>query len=771
MKNFKISAYFIFVLFFILGLVIMGRMVSLAIGKGKYYRGEIDNDKEVIIDDRTFKIETNSISGSRGSISSDDGTVLLSNVFVYDLYWCPSYVGKKNDSLFMSNLDTLIRVFNRINPKISIETYNKIIKKEYLDYKIAYENAVEQTESKDNKVKKEGYQRLSDLRKKQVQIKVSNVSRTNEWVRQKDIDEIDSLFAAWKGNDKFKGGCKKDRRDVRRQLASGCPQSILGMFETKAAKNKTDSIIFSRGIEGYYDSLLKGEAITYRILKVNNEVVRLKENKYLSPNNGCNIETTVNTDIQRVVKNALEKQLLETRAAWGCAIVMEVESGEIKAICNLDRVGSSYVERTDHATTEQYEPGSTFKLMTLLAALESKKVDTNTIVNCEKGHFSLKRAFAISDNNGMFDAAQKSYSDISAYLLALTKMNLDKDLKIETAQAQIPILKPITKEKTDFMRITHGYSIKIPPVYMLAYYNAVANNGVFVKPTLIKSINCPNKQKIIQQKQVINNAICSPEVIAKAKECLENVVTEGTAKRALDGRYLECVKSFRDNGDKRDIRDKGDDRDERYMCRPLVAGKTGTAYIYIESAKKYSNRLESSHPYHDVKNSSFIGYFPSHKPKYTCLVMISGTTLSGGVIAAPVCREIAEKIDIHDSEIELSKSKSNIKKNIPDCKIACAKDINVIYSGLCVDLETLGTSGTLGTNDFISISKKDNDDVDISAKQIKNLSELHNANAKDAAYILEKWGYDVSIRGKGKVEDIQIAEVRGRKKAIITLKN
>ena len=725
----------------------MVRIASLVIGKGKYYRGEID--QEIIIDNRTFKIETNTISGSRGSISSDDGTVLLSNVFVYDLYWCPSYVGRKNDSLFLSKVDSLISIFHRINPKISVESYNRIVKKEYSDYKIKYDKALELTKSKDNKVKKEGYQKINNLRKIQIQIKVSNVSRTNEWVRQKDIDQIDSLFAGWKTNTKFRGGCKKDRRDVRRQLAGGCPKSILGVFETKSNKNKTDSIVFKRGIEGYYDSLLRGEALTYRILKVNNEIVRLKENKYLSPNNGCNIETSINTDIQRVVKNALEKQLVESRAAWGCAIIMEVETGEIKAICNLDKVGNSYEERTDHATTEQYEPGSTFKLMTLLAALESKKVDTNTMVDCEKGKFTLKKAFSISDNNGMFDAAQKSYSDISAYLLALTKMNLDKDLKIETSQAQTPILTPITKEKTDFIRITHGYSIKIPPVYMLAYYNAVANNGVYIKPTLIKSISCPDKEKNIQPKQIINPAICSPEVIAKAKACLENVVTEGTAKRALDEQYLIRVNGGNDLPD---------------LPHPLIAGKTGTAYIYIEKEKKYSNKLDNSHPYKDIKNSSFIGYFPSNKPKYTCLVMISGTVLSGGIVAVPVCREIAEKIDVHDREIELSRNKNSV----PTCKIACVEDVKAVYGGLKVDLGTKETEGTFGEGDYVSVLRKNDEGVDVSTKQLNNLSELKYANARDVAYILEKWGYEVSIRGRGKVEDI---ELTSRKKAIVTLKN
>lgn len=753
MKSFKVSVFFISIIFSLLGIIAMVRIASLVFGKGKYYRGEIEDNKEIVIDGRTFKVETNTISGNRGSISSDDGTVLLSNVFIYDLYWCPSYVGR-NDTLFLSKVDSLIKIFHRINPKISIETYNKIVKQEYLNYKQEYEKAIEKTKSKDNKTKKEGHQTLNHLQKKQVRIKVSNLSRTNEWVRQKDIDEIDSLFVNWKGSSRFRGGCQKDRRNVRRQLASGCPKSILGLFDTKPTYNKTDSIIFKQGIEGYFDSLLSGEAITYRILKVNNEIVRLEENKYLSPGNGCNLETTINTDMQRVAKNALEKQLMKYDAAWGCAIVMEVETGEIKAISNLDKVGYHYEERIDHATAERHEPGSTFKLMTLLAALKSEKVDTSTIVACDKGEFSIKKAFIISDNKGIYNAAQKSYPDISSFLLALTKMSFGKNLKIETAQAQTPLLNPITKRKTDFMNITHGYSIKIPPIYMLAYYNAVANNGKYVKPTLVKTIVCPDKEKFFTaQQEIINKAICSPKVIAKAKGCLEAVVTDprGTAKRALDDQYLACMKNKDENAPD---------------CYPLIAGKTGTAFIYIGKEKKYSNNLDKSHPSFNIKNSSFIGYFPSHKPKYTCLILISGTTADGGEIAVPVCKEIAEKIYIHDSEWELSELKSNTKKNVPSCKIAFAKDVNAIYGGLHLAVKHSEES------QYVSVSKTDNDDINISTKIEKQIvSQLRHATAKDVAYLLEKWGYAVILRGKGKVDNIDIVEGKGYKKAIVTFKN
>jgi cell division protein FtsI (penicillin-binding protein 3) len=742
MKNFKFNIFFVYVIILSLGITVMYRIVSLAIEKGKYYRGEIADGKEMIIDNRTFRTEISRVSGKRGNIFSDDGTVLLSNIFIYDLYWYPSYIyiNDRNDSLFMSNVDSLIRIFHRINPKKSISTYNKLIKQDYLNYKKTYKAAVKKTKSKDKEVKKEGYDILNKLRKKYVQIKVSNVNRVNEWVRQKDINEIDSLFANWKGNDRFRGGCEKDRREVRRQLMGGYPKSILGTFESIAAQDRTDSIIFKRGIEGYCDTLLRGETVSYRILKVNNETVRLKENKYILPNNGCDIITTINNDIQRVTKNALEKQLLASGALWGCAIVMEVKSGEIKAICNLDKVGSQYEERIDHATTERYEPGSTFKLITLLAALESGKIDTNTIVECDKGNFSLKRAFVISDNRGLYHAAKRCYPNISAFLLALKKMSLEKDLKIETAQAQRPILNPITAKESDYRNVTHGYSVKMPPVYMLAYYNAVANNGIYIKPILIKSLSSPDKGFSSVQHEVINSAICSPTTIAKAKSCLEAVVTEGSAKRARDDQYFAYIQN----------------KDTNMVYYPLIAGKTGTAFIYDEKEKKYSSTL---------KNSSFIGYFPSQSPKYTCLVLISGTSLDASVVAVPVCKEIAEKLNMHDIEIELSESDKNTKKNIPTGRFVSEKDINIIYNELQIPLTRINENAD--KEKYLRIAKNEHDEVVFVPEKINNqfFSELKEAKAKDAVYLLEKMGFLVEIKGRGKVNNIQII----RRKAIIFL--
>ena len=739
MKDLKISLFFVYILIFAMGIMSIYRIVSLNVTKGKYYKGEIPVNEEINVDGRIFKIETGTITGKRGNILSDDGTILLSTVYVYDLYWYPHYVGKKNDSLFMANVDSLIRIFHRISPKQSLEYYNKNIKEEYLSYKKEYQLASEKSKSKDENVRKEGYAKMKLLRNQYKKIKITNVTRKNEWVRQKDINEIDSLFATWKGDDSYRGGCKKDRRTVRRQLMGGYPKSVLGGFESVTASNGTDSIIFPRGIEGYFDDSLQGRKVPYRILRVNDETVRLKENRYLAASNGCDVITTIDNDIQRITKNALEKSLLEYGATWGCAIVMEVKTGEIKSICNLDRAGDKCEERADHATTELYEPGSTFKLLSLIAALESGEVDTNTIVTCKNGKFSLKKAFVISDNDGVFEATQKGHNNVYDFLYALMKMSLKQDLHIQTAQAKVPDTARNLNNK-DFRSLTFGYGVKVPPIYMLAYYNAVANNGKYVRPTLVKSVRCSDRDRVNISSQnegfIVNRAICSQKTIAKVKDCLEEVVMYGTAKRAQDYQYKQNIK----------------DTSQKY--HPLIAGKTGTAFIYDSDIAKYSTVK---------KNSSFIGYFPSQEPKYTCLVFVAGTEMDASYVSVPVCLEIAEKLTANDMEVGLSESGESSKKNVPTCQFAYTNDIQTIYSGLNLSLEQGKKNG------YAAVVKNEKDEIQLVEKAISTnlFSELRNATAKDVAYILENLGYTVAFTGRGKVKEVKIEG----KKATINLGN
>ncbi len=250
MRNLKFNVLIVYAVILVLGVMAIYRIVSLNITKGSLYRGDLPLNEEIVIDGRTFKMETSSITGKRGNILSDDGTILISTVYVYDLYWYPSYVETKDDSLFMSNVDSLIHIFRRLNPKLSLDYYNKAIKDGYLNYKREYLSAVKTIkETKDKKIQELEREKIKKLRQKYIKIKITNVSNRNEWVRQKDINKIDSLFAGWKGDSRYKGGCKKDQRTVRRQLMGGYPKSVLGGFESVTSSKKLDSLVFRNTLD------------------------------------------------------------------------------------------------------------------------------------------------------------------------------------------------------------------------------------------------------------------------------------------------------------------------------------------------------------------------------------------------------------------------------------------------------------------------------------------------------------------------------------------
>jgi len=718
-----------YLILIVIGIAAIYRIVHLSVSMGDYYRGIIPEDSTITVEDRTFRIEKGEEIGKRGNILSDDGTILLSTVFVYDLYWKPYYiVFSRNDSLYQSKVDSLILIFHRINPQKSIAEYTKLIKDDYLKYRATYLNAKTKIGSKDKKIKAEGREELKKLsqqlqdKSSTVLVQISNTEHPAKWVRQRDVNEIDSLFKGWKDNS-LRGGCQKDRKEERRQLTGGYPSSVLGMRK----KDKGEKNYAYQGIEGYYDSLLSGETVSKRILKVNDNTVRLKENKNIFPINGHSIVTSIDNDIQRVTRDALRKRLMEDPTAdWACAMVMETKTGQIKAIVNLNKNRGICEELTDHATTESFEPGSTFKLITLLAAFESGKADTGTLVKCEKGIFTLKRAFAISDNDGMYNAAKMGYPNIHSFGTALSKMGLHRDLKIETANAKTPRLTSLTQREIDYDRMTHGYSIQVPPIYMLAYYNAVANNGVYIKPTLIKAVILPNGGRIENKPDTIQKRMCSQKTIRLAQSCLEAVVVEGTAKRAIDNRF----KSGKANNEEN--------------IRPLIAGKTGTAFIYDKGGYVKG-----------VKNSSFIGYFPAENPKYTCLVLISKTTLDAGYIAVPVCKEIAEKLNAYYDEISKSEQEDMKKANMPANASGYGKDMATIYK----ELEIAAKSAT-NENKYVEVVRNADSTIIFKEKKLSaNLSEsLRHATAKDAAYILEKQGYKVQIRGVGKVKEVLIQE-------------
>jgi len=384
------------------------------------------------------------------------------------------------------------------------------------------------------------------------------------------------------------------------------------------------------GIEGAYDSILKGISGKRLMQKVAADVWRpINYENEIEPQDGNDIYTAIDINIQDVAENALQKQLILNNASHGCVVLMEVKTGEIRAIANLTRTDSSkYSEILNYALGYPTEPGSTFKLASLLVALDDGYIELNDKVYVGNGEcfyydtpvkdshhpespeISVQRVFETSSNVGVTKIITKYYSkDPQRFVDKLKSFNLGKPLGLGIPGEGIPTL----KDAKQFSGLTlpwmsYGYETLITPLQTLTLYNAVANNGVMVKPQFVKEIK-KNGVTIKKFKpEVIESFKVKPSTIAKAKKMLEGVVSNGTGKGVI-------VTSFN------------------------VAGKTGTAQIARNGSYKLGGNT--------IYQASFVGYFPAEEPIYTCIVIVNSPSNGiyyGGSVAGPIFKEIEARM-------------------------------------------------------------------------------------------------------------------------------
>ena len=358
------------------------------------------------------------------------------------------------------------------------------------------------------------------------------------------------------------------------------------------------------------------------------------------PIDGHDVITTLDVNIQDITHHALLRQLEYFEADHGCAVVMETATGEIKAISNLGRTSAGkYYEKRNYAVWESHEPGSTFKLASLMAALDDKVIDTSTVVDTEKGRIfihgkrvedsqrggygeiSAARVFEVSSNVGIVKLIRKHYDDKpEKFLKHLKEYGLTEKIGLPIKGEGKPTFYYPGKpgwSKISLEWMSWGYGIAITPLQTLTLYNAVANNGVMVKPQFIKELRKENRIKKTVKTEILNPQIASPETIKKLKKVLENVVVKGTASTIYSPNFS-------------------------------MAGKTGTAKKFIG---KYVNEKGDTIPagYSNKRYvASFAGFFPADVPKYSCIVVIHDPNKKkgyyGATVAAPVFKEIAQKI-------------------------------------------------------------------------------------------------------------------------------
>ena len=495
----------------------------------------------------------------------------------------------------------------------------------------------------------------------------------------------------------YKGGFIAEQTTVRAHPLGKVAERTIGYDDYRGAP----------GIEGAFRNFLIGKN-GYRLKQkiAKGEWKPINDNNEIEPVNGSDIVTTINVNIQDIAHHSLLKQLEFYEADHGCVVVMETKTGEIKAISNLGRSSSGkYYERLNYAVGESHEPGSAFKVMAFVAALEAKVIDTSTVVDTGIGKYqmygrfindshrggygkiSAARALEVSSNIAFARLIEENFGkDPDKFINLLKGMNLNNPLGLPIkgeGKPDIPAPGEKKWSKNALPSISYGYNLSLTPLQTLTFYNAIANNGEMVKPIFVKEIRTWDKHVESFGKTVINPAICSRETILKVQEVLKNVVERGTGQRM----YSEDFS---------------------------MAGKTGTARTEYWKTDWASNRLYIS---------SFTGYFPADNPLYSCIVVIHKpkvqTGFYGADVAGPVFKDIAQKI--YTSNHVINKVEDEMPK----------------FEGI--------------QNDFDSYYTNAN-------KEFNSIPNVKGMAGMDAISLLENLGLRVSFEGDGKVVEQSINE-------------
>lgn len=491
----------------------------------------------------------------------------------------------------------------------------------------------------------------------------------------------------------------------------------------------------SSGLEMAFDSILCGTPGVDMRRYIGGTTIRIAKVK---PIDGIDVHTTINVGIQDITERSLRAMLTEVDADWGCAIVMEVETGQIKALSNLDRISEGvYAEKTNHALADLLEPGSTIKVPSIMAALEEgscepgDSIETGnglfpyggrTVVdhNAKKGGYgriSVAQSIHYSSNVGVVKTVLKAFEkDRQKFVQHLDDMSLLKPIQLEIPGTAAPRIKRDVKQwdRTSLAWMSFGYETMIPPIYMCRFYNAIANDGKMMEPYIVTAIK--DKEEFIEKfkPKVVNKKIASSKTLKQMREMLRGVVTQGTGK----------------------------DADSRYVS---IAGKTGTAQR--SGVRGYGN---------DGHNVSFCGFFPYENPKYTCMVTVSRPRNgypSGGRIAGGVVRNIAEQIFATTMSMD-------VDELVPD---STAHFNVVIHAGArtavkhASDISGISSYDINGSKKWLSPERHSGEEkVHLNEFQAFEpergiVPDLVGVSTTDAVFIAEKAGLRVSISGHGGV--------------------
>lgn len=630
------------------------------------------------------------ISGERGNLYSSDGHLLNTSIPVFDVYF-DTHANGLSDKVFNQNVDTLAFLLSNFNNKVNRTKKTKKYYKDFLEKKRIDKNRYVSL------FKKLNYDELAEI-------------------------ENFPIFKLGRNKGGFIVNQKNDRHHPFKELA----------YRTIGSTGKKD--VKAIGLEGYFDRHLAGVKGTQVLKRVTDKLwVPISNQSSVKALNGKDILTTINVKIQDVVQEELKNALFRHNAKYGSAIVMEVETGAIKAIANLslNENNNSYLETFNNAIGKRFEQGSTFKLISMAALLESGKVSLKDKVNIgngshafcevlmndassrENGMLSIEEVFKFSSNVGIAKVVDEVFgTKPNNFFNYLHKFEITDGTGISIKGEQMPDFVHPEDEKwsscVTLPWLSIGYSADISALQLLKFYNTVANDGIAVNPFLVYNQQA-NDFYVNSNQSKFGRKVLSKDVTKKLQHLLRVVVEDGTAKKI--------------NTDK-----------------IKLAGKTGTSKVYNFEEKGYES---------DKYHASFIGYFPADNPKYSCAVVISETEslqYYGSQVAAPVFKNIAEQIlyidtEIHDFVDTPNKEKSIAIKN----KKGSAEDHNIIAKELTKNI--INTESKWITPNYMNEKLYYKSEL-ITKNKVPNVIGM---GLKDAIYILENAGMKVKFTGKGRV--------------------
>lgn len=490
------------------------------------------------------------------------------------------------------------------------------------------------------------------------------------------------------------------------------------------------------GIEGSFDKDLAGKnGVVVKQRLTGGDWITITDASSVESRDGNDVVTTIDIDLQDVATTALMNQLQKHDAHHGCTVVMEVVTGDIRAIANLERSSDgSYHETYNYAIAESTEPGSTFKLPSLMAAIEDGVIDTGDIVDTGRGavkfynkivrdtkeegygKLTVNQVFEKSSNVGTSKLIYEHYKDKPKdFVNRLYAMKLNEKLDIQIKGEGTPLIRyPGDKlwSGLSLPMMSHGYEVQMTPLQILTFYNAVANDGRMMKPRFVTAIRRNGYVIKKYEPDVIINSIASRSTIRKARKMMEGVVEHGTATNLKNPNYK-------------------------------IAGKTGTAQI---ARGKSGYRSGGSISY----QASFTGYFPAENPLYSCIVVVnapSNGVYYGNLVAGAVFKEISDKIYSTNFFRDYTITDNTAKKpTAPEAGNGNREDINRVLSEL--DVRYRRGAG----NDWVA-TRESGDTIRLVGLNMTDglVPDVRGMSLRDAVYLLENSGYRVRYNGKGKV--------------------